>query len=192
MRGGACVGDQDAAVRPGAPQQVVAQRRLSADIEHAQGEVTPVLAGKADSQHRRSQHAVGIHAGVDEAAAGRGLRQDGNGRADGRRIDQSIEHHGQHGVAVAPDAVGQDGVVARVDGVGFGKDQVQPDRTRALQAIQQRRVHGAAPRPASQRFDAGVVDGHDQDVRRHVASGQGDGPIIENLVDPPQAVERTQ
>lgn len=104
-------------------------------------------------------------------------------------MPQAIQHHRQNRVAIASDAVGKDGIVAGMGGVGFGEDQVQADRAGALQAVQQRRVHRPPPGPAAQCVDAGVVDRDDQNVGRDGAPGPGDGAVIQDLVDTSQTVE---
>ncbi|MCY1512762.1 hypothetical protein D9M68_472350 [compost metagenome] len=192
MGGGPGVRNQDAAVRPGAPQEALRALRFASDFQHRYGHVVPAFAGHLRGQYRLADGAVGVDPRVDETFRGRCRLQVREGGADARRAVEPVQHDWQDGAPVAPDAVGKDAVVVGVDRVRFREDQVHSYCSRPVQPVQQRGVDRAPPGPASQGVDAGVIDRHDQNGGVGGAAGRRYGAVIENLVETAKAVQRAQ
>ena len=185
------IGDQDAAVRLRTLEQAAGDVGFAADAQQRQGQMAPPVAVVVHAQHAFAHHAVGVDARVDEASPPRpGPAPDGQAHA--ARVVESVQHHGQHRAAVAAQAVGENRVVVRVDRVGFREDHVQAHRPRTLQAVEQGGMDGAAPGPAAQCVDGGVIDRDDQDVWRCRARRHDDRAVIQDLVDAAQPVQRAQ
>ena len=108
------------------------------------------------------------------------------------RIVQAVQDNRQHRPAIALDALGKQQVVVGIDRVAFREDQIQSNRPGALKTVQQRGMDRPPPGPSPQRFDAGVINGDDQNIRVSRAAAHGDGAVVQNLIDPAQAIQQAQ